>query len=140
MILLFLANSLFAVPAPECDPQEPGKCSTHLLKGVGAPYTGQLLTTKLAISLGLKAGECDVRTDMEVRHTKREMQFELDLERLLRENDKKTHQLELGVVESDRDRWKEHANVPFYERPLFVASLTAIVIVSITVGTAQIVK
>ncbi len=137
---VLLALPELAAAQIHCDPDDSSKCSAPLSKGTPAPYSGQLLTAKLAIDLGFKADECEVRTKLEIGYAKKQAQLELKYEQSTRKNDTAAHVLEMAAMESDRDRWKKHADVPFYEKPLFVAVLTAVLVTAVFVGADQIDK
>ena len=53
---------------PACDPERPTFCAVEVEKGAPALFKGQLLTTDLAIELGLKAEYADELAKREVRH------------------------------------------------------------------------
>ena len=135
---------LIAVPAARadkiCDPEQPTHCSQYVVAGTKAPFDGQLLTTDLAIDLGLKADSCERVVGIEVKHEKKLASLDIALERSIRKSVERMHAEELEIEKADRDRWREAAAVPFYEKPWFVALMTAGVIGSIVVGTAQLTR
>lgn len=102
-----------------CDPADPSKCSTGILQGQTAPYSGQLLTPALAIDLGLKAQFCDTRVALEVGHAKALLQLEVDTAKRLREIDAAASQ---AAQEALLRRLE--AATPWYERPWFVAGVS----------------
>lgn len=120
-----------------CDPQDPEKCSVGLKSGDSAPFDGQLLTPKLAIDLGQKADSFKLRLDLEVKFQTRLLQIDLDLQKSLRENDRKAFDLERKLL---MDRLKEAHNRPWYESPAFVAVVTAVGVVLVFVGAGYVLK
>jgi hypothetical protein len=109
-----------------CDPQDPTLCSQALHQGDVAPFTGQLLTSELAIRLGQKA-ELAARTiGLEVDFAKRQAAVDLNLEKQLHANDVAAKDREIALL-------KEQAKVPFYTHPAFVAPITAVVAVGLVV-------
>ena len=123
--------------AIECDPEDPSRCAVPLAAGQEAPFDGQLLTTQLALDLGLKANQCDAHIKLQVDFAEKTAALDLGLERALRENNQKRYRQELEAVVADRDRWKQLAAVPFYEEPWLVATVTAVVVSVIFVGASQ---
>lgn len=121
----------------ECDPQDARLCAQALLKGQAAPYDGQLLTVPLSIKLGQKADRCEQVTAMEVEFARKLADVDLQLERRLRLEDDVAHLRKMKAMQDEVDRWKAVADVPFYERPWFVALLTAVVLSGIVGGVAQ---
>lgn len=81
--------------------------ATPIEEGEPAPYSGQLLDPETAIKLSQKAGNCDIRLNLE-------------LERM-----KAIHEAQLEAV---RPKWFEH--------PAFVATMTVLGVVSIVGVTA----
>ena len=117
----------FAGSGVVCDPNDPESCAAPLLRNAPAPFSGQLTTPKLSISLGLKAQYCDARIGLEVEHTKALDKLDLELERKLRAVDELTSK---STIEALR-RQMETLSPPVYERPWFVATVTAVVVVGV---------
>lgn len=115
-----------------CDPMDREKCSTGLKTGDSAPFSGQLLTPKLAIELGQKAASFDDRLELELKFRTSKLQVALDLEKQLREIDKKSYGVQLKLLEK---RLEEASTVPWYEHPAFVATMTAVGVALVVVGT-----
>ena len=132
--MLVLALALLAAPEIDpqfCDPQDPRHCAVGLQEGQKAPFTGQLLSNDLAVQLGLKADGCDARLAVEVDFAKRTAQVETDLAKHLHEIDRDACKATTTVLH-DRLRQAMEAQ-PFYERPWFVATVTAV----LTVGAGS---
>ena len=136
VLVVAAATCLPATAETAPDPDKPTHAQ-HMMSGDCAQFDGQLLSTGLSIDLGLKADSCDRLIDIEVGAIKKELELDLKLEKNLRGNDVKSLEDQLKAMEKDRDGWKAAARVPFYEKPWFVALLTAGVIGSIVIGTAQ---
>lgn len=116
---------VLVLAAPVCDPDDPSKCSAPMLSGAVAPFAGQLLTPALAVDLGLKAQFCDARIGLEVEHARALVRVDLDLERQLRAIDTVKADATAGVLRQQLDTVSPRV----YERPLFVAIVTAVVVV-----------
>lgn len=113
LLLLFSSD-------PVCD-KSGVYCSVPLDKGESAPYKGQLLTTELAVSLGMKADSCDQKIGVERNFLLKKHVAELAGIQAACKLDmigcqEKTDILEQRLVEASHRSW--------YEHPLFVAGLT----------------
>ena len=112
---------------PICDGE---MCATEVREGRPAPFTGQLMTLDLAISLGQKAGACDAVTEREVNFTRRIER--LDVERVQKlhalDNDAnaKRHMILLDQLKKERAWWRQ---------PAVVAAVTAVITVGMVVAT-----
>lgn len=60
-------------------------CAQGIQKGEPAPFDGQVLSTDLAITLGIAAEQCDQRVALERDHAERLAEVELVLERETRQ-------------------------------------------------------
>ncbi len=58
--------------------------AVHLDAGASAPFSGQLLDTETAIELGLRASQCQERTDAAVYRAERDGAYKLRVEQMLR--------------------------------------------------------
>lgn len=125
-----------ALSSPKCSTVD--ECAQPVYQGDEVPFTGQLLSTELAIAIGQKAEKCDERIKIDVGFAKKEAGLDLEHEKRLRAINQDAHALELGAVQADRDRWKELADTPFYEKPWFVVTITAVVVGAIFVGASQV--
>lgn len=56
-----------------------GLIATPLAKGEPAPFTGQLLSPELALTLGIKADQCDIRLDLATKRVQRLADIDLTL-------------------------------------------------------------
>lgn len=95
--------------ATQCAPNDPSACSTPLNKGQVAPYSGQLLTPTLAVSIGLKAEHCDENIALEVSHTSSIASIRLMYEQDLRVADVRQLTRERDALTKDRDFWLTEA-------------------------------
>lgn len=128
---------LLGAPEPDqryCDPGEPRHCAVGLQEGQKAPFAGQLLSDDLAVSLGLKADGCDARLAIEVDFAKRAAGVELGLERQLRAIDQDACKQATALLQ--RRLEEALAPPPVYERPWFVATVTAVL--TVTAGSLAI--
>lgn len=110
------------VPEKICDENDPEKCAQPVHKGQRAPFTGQLLTNKLAIDLGIKADHCDDRLKLRIEQMGSILDMKLTQQ-------KKLHGIDL-VVKNETIRTLRTAiddlRPSFYEHPVFVAIVTAL--------------
>lgn len=138
-VISLLGAQALPVRAQEtiCDPEQPSHCSKPLLKGATAPFSGQLLSTELSITLGLKAMYCDDRLKLELDFLKKDLGLELNLERQLRENDRKAWEAKEALL---LDRLEEAQGVSWYEHPAFVATVTVICTVLVFWGARETLK
>lgn len=139
-IVCFLCHTKLASASPQCDPDNPKMCASPLVKGERAPYSGQLLTPDLALALGLKADRCDAMLKIEREAAKKETKITVELERQLKTNCDRRCKLEKRVIRWEVDHWKEAAKVPWYEKPVFVATVTAVVVGGMFYGLAQVTR
>lgn len=130
---LVLAGSLTVLAAPGavgdplpavCAQGDPSQCSQPVEKGQVVPFSGQLLTPNLAISLGQKASFCDERLTLELKHVKAESTIDLTLEKQLRANDRLTWETEKKLLLERLEEAK--APPPWYTHPAFVITVTII--------------
>jgi len=135
MTLLRWLAFLFVLLAPcaadaikICGDHKPENCAQPLVKGQPAPFTGQLNTRSLQIDLDLKAESCATLIEREVEFERKKLELDLKLEQHLRSEEQTAFERALAAALADRDRWKRAAEIPFYERPWFVALLTTGVI------------
>lgn len=111
-----------------CHPDDPTKCSQPILEGQVAVFSGQLLTTRLAIDLGLKAEFCERKIKLEVELAKNLADVEISrLQTILSvRGDSWKTQRQLLL-----DRLDEAADRSFYREPWFVATVTTVIIGSL---------
>lgn len=125
MISLALAAALLSASPPAgCDEREPLLCAAPLLAGDLAPWSGQLVTTELAIRLGQKAAGCDALRALDAEHAAKLAAVDLGLERRLREVEKAEHERAIDLLEEELRRALTAREVPIFERPLFVSGAT----------------
>ena len=115
----------------ECDKDDSEKCSQPLIEGDVAPFSGQLLTPKLAIALGQKAAEFDVRLKIELEHMNKLHKLNLNLE-------KKKHQIDQNACTEKVDlltnQLKDAKIEHWYQHPLFVAPVSVVLTALIFIG------
>jgi len=136
MLTLWMAASFAlaapgAAPSPDpgyCDPDDPKRCAQPLQRGQPAPWDGQLLTPELALDLGLKVDGCAAKLQLELDFANKSADIELNLEKQLRQIDQTACQESRATLQRQIDEALQPP--PFYERPWFVASVTAILTVT----------
>ncbi len=117
-----------------CDQIQTDHCSMSLLVGEKAVFSGQLLSVRLAVSLGQKAQYCDARLELEVGKVTRTFQIDLELEKRKhvidnQANDQKVKLLQKAVEKAAHRLW--------FERPWFVATVTAVAVVASIFGVGK---
>jgi len=130
----YLIVILAAPPVSVCEGEH---CATPLQKGELAPYAGQLLSAPLAIDLGMKAMYCDERLKLELNFLKKDLGLELNLERQLRENDRKVWEAKEALL---LRRLEEAHSRPWYEHPAFVAVVSVVGTVLVFWGARETLK
>lgn len=115
----------------ECDESDVEKCSQPLMEGDLAPFSGQLLTPKLAIDLGQKAAEFDIRLKIELEHQDKLNKLDLKLE-------KEKHQIDQNActekVDLLTDQLKDAKVERWYQHPLFVAPVSVVLTALVFIG------
>jgi hypothetical protein len=121
----------------ECDQNDPALCAVPLAQGQPAPFSGQLLTAKLAISLGQKADSFDARLQIELDRVNGEWQLKLKYEQ-------DVHRIDNESKDKQIDRLNqalEKASIrPWYEHPGFIVTITIVATVLVFVGTAYLIQ
>lgn len=126
-----------SAPKPECDPSDPSRCSTPIKEGQPAPYDGQVLSTDLAIDLGQKAELFELRLGLELERATSLLKADLSLERRLRENDQQAFEAQIDLL---TNRLEEAHHRLWYEHPLFIAAVSAVVTGLIFYGSVEALK
>jgi len=103
-----------------------------------ATYSGQLLTTELAIDLGQRASFCETRMKLELVHASALAGIDLSLEKQLRANDKITWELEKKLLLERLEESK--ISPPWYTHPVFVATLTILAVGSVSFALCELAK
>lgn len=144
MILLLSALSFCATPsraladdpAPQvqCVDTEQKKCVSALKKGQPAPFDGQLLSPRLAAEQAVAAASVEDRLRIEREYLAEIAATKLKLEQEMRvldvevEKEKnKLYEREIVELYKQLEEARAEDDDPFYERPWFVASATAVV-------------
>jgi hypothetical protein len=136
MTLFFWIAASFALAAPgasqsptstTCDPDEPKHCAAPLQRGQAAPFDGQLLTPELAVSLGLKADQCDARVTLEADFCKKAADLERSYAEYIAEVDEEAAVQRNAVCQKQLET---ALAVPLIERPWLVATITAVLTVT----------
>lgn len=130
----YLIVILAAPPVSICDGEY---CATPLQKGEAAPYKGQLLTPKLALDLGLKAEFCDSRLNLELNFQKKNLGLDFSLAQEKFKIAKEAWEEKETLL---LKRLREIHSRPFYEHPVFVATVTVICTILIFWGARETLK
>lgn len=119
----------------ECDPDDSESCSQPLIEGETAPFSGQLLTPRMAIKLGQRAASFDVRLELEMERVRGQFQLDLELEKKLHKIDQESCDRQVSLL---TDRLEKAKIDKWYQHPLFVASLSVVLTVGILGGSAYV--
>jgi len=119
LLLLSFWNALLAQTHPKtCDPKDNRSCVQPLMEGEEAPFFGQLLTPRRAARLAIKAEQCQTRIDLSVQETKQLYEFDLDLARQLRANDRQAAEMQKKILSEELARAHEAAETNFLDHPV----------------------
>lgn len=135
-LTLCAARGATQTPDRACDPADPKSCVQAVTEGQVVPFTGVLMTLRRAAKLGVAAEGCQERVELAVEREQELAQVKLLGERQLRENDRQTSQLQVDLLQR---RMAELAPA-WYERPAFVAPLTAALTVAVLVLSVKTVQ
>ena len=113
--LALIAVLAAAPPVGACDPEAPTQCAVPLLEGQPAPFAGQLLTTDLALSLGLAADQCGIRTRLEVATATKAAEIRCARDRALLRIDLDTATVERDVLRVALEAAQARTGWSFYD-------------------------
>jgi hypothetical protein len=108
-----------------------------LVKGEVAPFSGQLLTPKLAITLGQKADSFETRLAIELKYTEKMYRLDLDLQKKVDELDQKACTEKVDLLTA---RLKEKNQTHWYQSTTFVVTVSVILTAGVFIGGAYIFK
>jgi hypothetical protein len=135
-----LATSAHA-ESPDCDPrfkdrccdlEYPERCSALLRAGSTGPFSGQLLTTELAISLAHRADSTDRRLEIAMQAVTSSVAAVRARDAAIAAADLRAANQRAAIWEAaaKREEARANAGAPWYAHPAFVVPVT----VAITVG------
>lgn len=122
---------------PVCDKKNRRLCAQAVLEGERVPFSGQLLTTELALRQAQKVEHCDARLEIEIQYEKEQSKVKLQLERQLRLIDAESHEAQIELLQ---DRLKQAHNRPLLEHPVVVATLAVVLTLGALYGGVQVVQ
>ena len=141
MIWLVLASQMALGGPPSlegtCDPKNPKECVQPLLEGEQAPFSGQLLSTRKAIKLFQLVESCKEQTAIEVERVSGLARVDLDLTKKLRDIDRDSYDAQMTLLQERLKEAKALQGAPWYESPLFVATVTVVVTSVVFFGAIQ---
>ena len=120
----------------ECQEDDPKKCATWVEEGSAAPYSGQLLTTRLAVSLSLKAKRYEERLKLEIDMAEAVYDQKLALAKKLHLIDSEAKEKQIQLLE----RAVREARPSFWEHPVVVAIVTSLATVVLFAGVEALVQ
>lgn len=112
-------------------------CAVGIQQGEIAQFTGQLITTSLAVKLGQKAEYCDRYLELEIGKLKSIHKLELDYEKAVQtlkiESWNKQEKLLLQKLE---EKYKEK----WYRHPAIVATVSVVLTVALIYGSSKLLQ
>ena len=133
---VFLGSSLvWAAPRlpSKCDPNDSKSCVQYLFKGEAATFDGLQMTPRRAAKLGVRADQCDERVGTAAAESDELWEIKLSLEQQKRDNDGEAAQDRVDFLKDQLAK----AAVPFYKEPMFVATVTAVMVSAIFIGASK---
>ena len=121
-----------------CVDSDNTKCSQPITQGEVAPFSGQLLTPGLAIDLSQKADSFDTRINIEIERIKKLDALDLELEKKLHDLDKSSWVSEKELMMKSLSKLENPT--PWYEKPIFVAIVSAVGVGLLSYGMYSIKK
>lgn len=110
------ASFLFALPG-RTEPQ-----AVPLEKGDKAPFTGQLLSTDLAIELGMGLDNCKQKKKLEVAHEKATCKVKLEHEKAMRVLETGNLNDKVKILQASLEESQKAAVRPWWDDPTLAAT------------------
>lgn len=107
------------------------------MAGEVAPFSGQLLTPKLAIDLGQKAAAFEVQLQIELEYQGRLRDLDWNLEKEKHRIDEAACTEKVNLL---TDQLKDAKLEHWYQHPLFVSSISVVLTTLIFVGATYLVR
>ena len=123
-----------------CDPTDAQSCVQVVTEGQKTPFTGILMTNKRAAKLAVAADGCQARIDLTVGEVKDQCQIQVQGYKSIRENDQSTTKFQLDLLTGQLKKAEELYSPRWYERPAFVAAVTAVCTVGVLVVAVRAVE
>jgi len=114
-----------------CYPNDPQNCVQGLIVGQTAPFTGMLMTNRRAAKLGVMAEGCQDRIVLSVGEANDLAQIQIQGLQAMRKNDQDAEKLQKDLLLKQLEKAEELYSPRWYERPAFVATVTAILSVAV---------
>ena len=125
--MLSLSTSYTLAEVTECLNNE--LCAIAVDKNQSAPFSGQLLSTKLAIQISQKADYCEKYSEIEMQRLKDEYAIKAVYT-------EKRHALDIEIKDKRIEMLEN--NYKWYKRPAFVAAITTISVSLAIFGSVRI--
>ena len=122
---------------PECDAQDPDKCSQPLEAGEPAAFAGQLLTPKLALTLGQAAESAGIRLKLETQRLTDLHAIELGYHRSIQDIERAASDKQIQLL---TQRLKDEKKGLWYEHPVFVAAVACLGTIAVLYGSAYLLQ
>ena len=110
---------------PTCAPDDPKSCIQPLIPGEPAPWSGQLMNTRRAIITWKKLQGYDAHKDLDIENLNEKHAIDIQLARDQRASDKEAANEKYNILNDRLEEALRAAKTPFYEKPLFIAIITA---------------
>lgn len=105
-------------------------CAVPMVEGQSAPFSGQLISTELALRLGMKADECDARMQLEKDYYQKRTEALVIKEQQLREIERESCSLRESII-------RKHLERPGWDRMGVGIGVGVITTIIIVIGTGM---
>ena len=143
VITLYSAQGATQTTEKVCDPQDPTSCLQTVFTGQQVPFNGVLMTNKRAAKLLVLAEGCQDRLNLSLAEAKEIAAAQLKSTEDRLKNSEDTFKIQKDILLKRLEESEEIYSPKWYEKPIFVVPVTAIVTVGLlamSVKTLQVLK
>lgn len=126
--------------ALKCHPEDPSRCVILLDAGEKAPVPGILQTATQAAAIAVQADPAKIqkRIDEAVDYARSLSENDLMLEKQLRKTDNESWARKLKATEANYEERLSRATPSWYERPLFLVPVTAVLTLGVVAASVAV--
>jgi len=133
LILKLLLSLSFALPVDavafekKCDPKDEKKCSIYLPKDQAAPFTGVLLTPRLAATQAVRASSCKDELSLAVQKAQ-------ELASIRKAADAEIYNIDLTAKNKEiklLEQAVQEALPSWHEKPIFIVPVTVVLTLAV---------
>jgi len=139
-LTLWVPRSAAQTIDPVCDPSDTKSCVQAVSQGQPVPFTGILMTGRRAAKLAVMADGCQTRIDLAVGEVKEQTDIQVRGIQAMRQNDLSSAKFQRDLLMRKLDESEALFSPRWYERPAFVAAMTAIGTVAVLVVAVRAVE